>query len=149
MMTIEEREKKILLNRFHASCARRGITLDAKREIVHAYGHESSKDFTLAQLRDICAKLSDRAGIHVPADEADMWRKRVLAAGCAWRRNLGHKKDGRDIEYVKGVACRMAQVTAFNKITIEKLRDIYNGFISKNRVLETLEKEINSQLNIH
>jgi hypothetical protein len=147
VQTADERHKT-LLRRFHATCHRLGLDEDTRRAMVKSLGKESSKELTVQELEGLCTKLSESK---TPGwrhnEELDTWRKRVLAAGCAWRRAMGQPEDGNDIRYVKAVACRMDNTDksgkhGFNAIGETKLRDIYNAFINKRKALEILAAEM-------
>lgn len=63
----------------------------------------------------------------------DLWRKRVIAAICAWM-------DATDIiakdkvKYAMSLACRAANCSSFNSISQVRLAEIYNTFIKRKHV---------------
>ena len=64
--------------------------------------------------------------------EADIWRKRVIAAVCGYLDEKGYGySDENKVVVAKATACRAAGVeaSAFNKIPVLKLREIYNAFL--------------------
>lgn len=76
-------------------------------------------------------------------NKAEVWRKRCLAAVCTWLdiRNLSFESDKAKIEYAKGVICRAANCSDFNKITITRMSDVYNEFVQKQEIAKT-RKEV-------
>lgn len=62
----------------------------------------------------------------------DKARKRLIAAIF---KNLERRGYKRDIEYVKRVACKAANVSHFNKIPLETLKALYRRFGEKNAAM--------------
>jgi hypothetical protein len=65
------------------------------------------------------------------AQDADTWRKRVIASIGGWLRACGTRHTP---EAIKSIACRAAQRTAFNDISLSELRAIYAEFNNKQKV---------------
>ncbi|PKO97053.1 MAG: hypothetical protein CVU12_01940 [Bacteroidetes bacterium HGW-Bacteroidetes-7] len=63
--------------------------------------------------------------------EADIWRKRVIAAICKWVDRNGIKTNDK-VSYAISLACRAANCSSFNRIPQVRLAEIYNAFIKKN-----------------
>lgn len=136
MATITEQNQKWLLRKFHTLCLRLGLDADSKLALISGYGVESSKDLTNSELTELCDRLND---ILNPADaRTDKLRKRVIAAIGGWLRLIGKGNEG--IDYIKGVACRAAGVENFNKISPERLGNIYNMFLKKQRDAKAVEQ---------
>ena len=77
--------------------------------------------------------------------ERDLAAKRVIAAISEWLFKTGYTfKDGRHkLAYIKGVACRAANCSGFNKIPMSKLSAIYNLYRKKNEVNTDRSPELN------
>ncbi len=128
MATVTAQQQKWLLRKFHTLCSKLNMTADMKLDLLSGYGVESSKDLSNSELLEICDKLN---GILNPEDaKIDKMRKRVIAAIGGWLKTVG--KDG-GIDYIKGIACRAAEAENFNKIPADRLTNIYNMFVKKQR----------------
>lgn len=70
--------------------------------------------------------------------EADMWRKRVIAAICGWLDACNYKfnSPGEKVSYAISTACRAANCADFNKITVNRLSDIYSEFKRKQATVD-------------
>ena len=68
--------------------------------------------------------------------ERDRVAKRVIAAICTFLDKSGYVFKGRDskIAYAKGVACRAASCSDFNKIPLSRMSAIYGEYCRKNKV---------------
>lgn len=126
--TIMDKQQKWLLRQFHTLCRRLGMTEYEKRAIIESYGVESSKDIDNHDLMNLCHTLELR--LSKGASEADALRKRTIAAIGGWLRLTGKEES---IEIIKGIACRATGYDNFNKIPTERLRNIYNTFLNKQR----------------
>lgn len=120
---------KGLLSKFHTLCSRLGLTEVEKRAIVDSYGVESSVDIDTHDLIDICASLSKQLEGD-KSDEMDKLRKRVMAAIGGYLRKTRQQSNS---EIIKGIACRATGYEKFNKIPAERLRNLYNAFLNKQR----------------
>ncbi len=123
-----DQQQKWLLRRFHTFCSRLGMTEDEKRTLIESYGVESSKDIGNHELMDLCHTLELR--LNKGAQDADAVRKRTIAAIGGWLRLVGKENN---IDIIKGIACRATGYDNFNKIPVERLRNIYNAFLKKQR----------------
>jgi hypothetical protein len=67
------------------------------------------------------------------APDADLWRKRVMAAIGGWLRicNTTHTADT-----IKAIACRASGRKMFNDITLSELRAVYAEFNNKQKVAQ-------------
>lgn len=80
--------------------------------------------------------------------EANMWRKRVIAAICAWM-------DQNDIvvtdkvKYAISMACRAANCSNFNRIPQIRLAEIYNAFLKKKTAAAGAKLEQDIELMLH
>jgi hypothetical protein len=50
------------------------------------------------------------------------------------------------MRYIKQIACRSAQTSAFNRIPIERLRNIYYTFLNKQKDKATIERVMSEEL---
>ena len=71
------------------------------------------------------------------SQEGEIWRKRCIAAVCGWLDLRGAKLDGKQAKtsYAIAVICRAASCSNFNLITVERLTDIYNEYLRKQKVV--------------
>lgn len=115
-----------LLKKFHTLCSVLGMSDDEKRGIIEAYGVESSRDIDTHDLVDLCGKLSRQAnGKQV---EYDKLRKQCMAAIGSWLKMCGRESNS---TIIKAIACRAAKQTDFNKIPLERLRNLVYLFNNK------------------
>ena len=127
MQTIMDKEKNRLLKRFHALLGRSGGDVAAKKEaILDSYGVESSRDMDAHQLLEACASIE--RGLNPSLAKTDRLRKRLLASIGGWLRAMGKNEN---IELIKAIACRAANVNDFNKISDERLQSLYYAFRKK------------------
>lgn len=129
MQTVMEQQHKWLLRKFHTLCTRLHIDAESKMAMLAGYGVESSKDMSHLDLMELCAKLD--AQLNPEQAATDKIRKRVIAAIGGYLRTIG--KDGRDIAYIKSIACRATGYDNFNKIPPERLTNVYNSFLNKQK----------------
>lgn len=150
-------ERTKLLRRFHTLCALNGLTVEQKRALVGGYGFASSADMPPERLLNACtvlqrqldrrARAAGDAGRDAvaggrPADcggraqEMDRLRKRCLKALCRYLDVRGAAPADK-IGYAKGIACRAARKTTFNRLTAAQLRAVTAYF---NQERETLER---------
>lgn len=131
MRTTTEITTKSLIRRFHTLLGKHKISNDAKAGMLAAFGVESSTELEVAQLAELCdavEKMVDKE-VHY----LDLARKRLIASIFGWRESMGAA--GTDMNLVKGIACRAAEVPEgyalsirFNSIPKEKLRSLYSAF---------------------
>lgn len=116
-----------LLKKFHTLCSVLGMTDDEKQGIIKAYGVESSRDIDTHALVDLCAKLSKQAGGQKQQDY-DKLRKQCMAAIGSWLKMCGRESNA---TIIKAIACRAAKQSDFNKIPLERLRNLVYLFNNK------------------
>jgi hypothetical protein len=126
--------KKQAIKTLHAHLARAGW-LERKRDMVNSYGKESTTELTLAELRDLTNKV--KSHLNEVDDEANKWRKRVMAAIGAWLRSTQQTESA---DYIKSIACRAAGADSFNRITTPALRRIYAEFGRKSKVADHVQQ---------
>ncbi len=123
MATFTEKQKNGLIKKFHTLLGKNGIGADGKEAILSGYGVESSKDLEISELVDICEILDKKA--NPSFYDADVWRKRVIAAIGGYLRSMGKEQN---IDLIKSIACRAASRDRFNDIPTERLKSLYNAF---------------------
>lgn len=123
MQTFMDKQKNALLRKLHAMFTRIGVTAEEKQVLLASYGVGSSRDLTVYELTELCDTLY-RAVVNT--DEADRWRKRLIAAIDQYLRAMGHR--GGNLPEIKAVACRAAQAENFNRIGTDRLKSLYNAF---------------------
>lgn len=72
-------------------------------------------------------------------NEADKWRKRVMAAVGGWLALSG--KDS-SAALIKGIACQAARCGDFNAIPVSQLRNLYNSFLRQQDELKNVKQTI-------
>lgn len=130
-----EKTRITMLRKFHTICSKMDLDESAKRAMIESCGVTSSRELDAHQLIDLCNKLE---GIQRPQlVEMDKYRKRLIAAIFAWRKAMG---DPSNINEVKAIACRAAQVDRFNAIPLERLRSLYNAFTNKSKDMSFVDQ---------
>lgn len=99
---------------------------DEKGALLDAFGAASSKDLNEAQLKRLISILEGNTN-----QEADRWRKRVMAVIGSWLRNRSIQDNP---DFIKAIACRAAGCKNFNSISIARLRQVYFEFMRKEEV---------------
>lgn len=130
-----DKQQKWLLRQFHTLCSRLGMTEEEKRALIGGYGVESSKDIDNHDLMNLCHTLELQ--LNKGAKEADALRKRVIASIGGWLRLTGKPHN---IDTIKGIACRASGYSDFNKIPVERLRNLYNCFLKKQKDMDAVER---------
>jgi hypothetical protein len=125
-----------ILRKFHALCGRLGLTGDEKHVIVSSYGAESSADLDTHDLINICAALEKRLG-DGKDDEMDRLRKRAMASIGGYLRVVNYESNA---AIIKAIACRVTGHDSFNKIPAERLRNLYNTFLNKQKDINAAEQ---------
>ena len=125
-------DKQRLIRQYHTVCSVMGLNDENKKAILAGYGVESSRDLNETQLQAIIEKLSS---------DANVWRKRVIAAIYAW---LAKTNTTGSMDLVKGIACRAAQKDDFNKIPASALRTIYYEFKNKAKIVERIDDTVSA-----
>ena len=114
-----EKQQKWLL------CSRLRLSAEEKAAIIEGYGVESSADINNDDLMNICRALEKRLDSN--AVKLDRLRKQVIAAIGGWLRMQGNIAD------IKAIACRATKSDNFNRIPPERLRNVYNAFLNKQK----------------
>ncbi|MFR9546730.1 MAG: hypothetical protein SNJ29_14310 [Rikenellaceae bacterium] len=136
-----DKQQKWLLRQFHTLCSRIGLTEYEKRSIILGCGVESSKDIDNHDLMNICHTLEKQ--LKGKGDDNDKLRKRVIAAIGGWLKLEGRDSD---LKIIKGIACRATGYDNFNKIPIERLRNVYNTFLKKQKDTKTINEIADSYI---
>jgi hypothetical protein len=143
MQTITDKQKNALKRKFHALLAQAGIDNDGKRDIVESFGEESTSDLSIQQLVEACAAV-ERI-INPALAETDKWRKRLIASIGGWLKAMNRESN---IDQIKGIACRAAGITNFNRISEERLRSLYYAFRKKQKDLDMVEQITSDELDV-
>ena len=123
-----EKQQKWLLRQFHTLGSRLRLSAEEKAAIIEGYGVESSADINNDDLMNICRALEKRLDSN--AVKLDRLRKQVIAAIGGWLRMQGKPENIADI---KAIACRATKSDNFNRIPPERLRNVYNAFLNKQK----------------
>lgn len=135
MQTIADKQRNLLLKKFHTLLGVAGIDQENKEVILAQYGVESSRDLSIAQLTEVCSLVEGM--VHPEINETNQWRRRVIATIGSWLRKLG--KDN-NIDHIKAIACRATGTSKFNDITTDRLRSLYYAFGKKVKDLNFAER---------
>ncbi|MDR1370919.1 MAG: hypothetical protein LBJ72_12480 [Dysgonamonadaceae bacterium] len=142
MQTLIETEQKRLIKKFHAMLGKAKIGTEGKEAILSSYRVESTKDLTVAQLIEACNAID----MYIKPELAtlDGFRKRLIASIGGWLRAMNRTEN---IQIIKAIACRAAQVKTFNEIPLERLRSLYSAFNKKKKDLAMVEELTLEELN--
>ena len=128
MKTTTDIEHARLVKRYHTLARKMGLEKHDRDMIMGSYGVESSLDLTVAELHEICAVLDK--DLNTPPPALDKLRKQVMASIGGWLRTIGQESDA---QRIKAIACRATSYRRFNDIPAERLRNIYNTFLNKQK----------------
>ncbi|MEJ5303231.1 MAG: hypothetical protein WHT22_07385 [Bacteroidales bacterium] len=123
MKNEKEIRRKQLIRAFHSLCSLNGLNESEKAALKESFGVDSATQMSLADLEK---------AISILTHQADVWRKRVMAAIGAYLRHMHYAEDA---EIIKGIACRASGYANFNDIPISKLRAIYNEFVKQRKTM--------------
>ena len=132
---IMDKQKKWLLRQFHTLCGRLHLSAGEKAAIIEGYGVESSADSGNDDLLTLCRALEGR--LDKDALKMDRLRKQAIAAIGGWLRMQGKEES---IARIKAIACRATRYENFNKIPAERLRNLYNTFLNKQKDSKTIDE---------
>lgn len=142
MKTFEEKQHTQLVRKFHAIMASAGIDADGKSEILEAYGVTSSKDLSCGALIEICNKIDTMQSSR--KQDLDHLRKMVFASVGNYLKMAGRESNA---SIIKGIVCRITKYGDFNRIPSERLRNVYNLFLDKQRDYTAADEMIATILN--
>jgi len=115
---------------YHALCGKLGLTESEKDAICASYGVDSSVDMDTHDLLDVCAKLQHDLQKRQGQPDMDKMRKRAMAAIGNYMAISGQIANS---AIIKGIACRATGHDAFNKIPVERLRNLIYLFNNKTK----------------
>jgi hypothetical protein len=141
MATTTDRLQPTLLKKFHAKCAKAGISIEEKSTIIGAFGHDSSRDMSVQDLLKACDLLD--AKINPQLAEIDLWRKRVMASIGGWLKVMSVTTNA---DKIKAIACRASAFENFNDIPRERLNNLYYAFLKKQKDFKRVEGIAKSEL---
>jgi len=136
-----DKQQRWLLKRFHTVCGKLGMSSDDKKEVIAAYGCESSADLNNDDLLDLCFKLEKN--LDPALAELDRWRKSVMKSIGVYLEFIDRDQSA---DLIKAIACRATNYTDFNRIPVEQLRNVYYAFTKKTKVFKASWKEMEEQL---
>lgn len=137
--------KPDLIKQYHTLAHKQGMDKEERTAFLYGgWGVTSSTELTGAQLQEACNLL--RGEIEKKQHKADQWRKRVIAVIFAVLR-LMHRDATTD--YVKGIACRAAGYSDFNRIPVSRLRSLYNGFMKEQKTLKNTRAITSAMIDQH
>jgi hypothetical protein len=135
--------KKMLIKEFHVLLAHNGGNA-AKEGILAGFGVEHTTELNIGQLQNAIAGLEKSLpAAPVKNQDLNLWRKRLMASAGSWLALSGGTQTAANI---KAVACRAAQKTDFNKIPLEQLRNLYYGFLKKQKDFRNVDREATERL---
>lgn len=136
--TVREETQAKLRKKYHTLCSKLGLTSDDKSNILFQYGVISSTALEVEQLIEICENLQNT--LNPKQSELDQMRKKVIASIGGWFDLIYGAIDRKDseakarrIDLIKSTACRQTGHRSFNKIPLERLRNVYNLFLNKQK----------------
>ena len=142
MQTIMDKQRNLLLKKFHTLLGKSGGDVKVKKEaILESFGVESSRDLDAHDLLEVCAALE--LEINPALAKSDKLRKRLIASIGGWLKALGREES---MELIKGIACRAAGVKEFNRITDERLQSLYYAFNRKQKDLTFVDQLTQKEL---
>jgi len=141
MKTTTDQQQGLLLKKFHTKCAKAGLTADEKSSLISAYGHNSSRDMSIAELAKACDLIDAR--MNPQLGEMDKWRKRLMAAVGGWLQLMSVESN---IAKIKGIACRASERDQFNDIPREQLISLYYAFLKKQKDFKRVDGIVKEQL---
>ncbi|MEG2276647.1 MAG: hypothetical protein RSC80_02270 [Odoribacter sp.] len=77
------------------------------------------------------------------SEDAKMWRKRSIAAVFGFYEKI---KEPVTMEYVKGIICRAGKAMDINQIPPATMREIYNVWLTKQKVKGNVDKVMDAEL---
>lgn len=76
-------------------------------------------------------------------EEAGVWRRRAIAAVFGFYQKI---KEPVTLNYVKTIICRAGGETDINRIPPAKMREIYNAWLMKQRVKQSVDRVADEEL---
>lgn len=141
MNTFMDTQKNALLRKYHCLLRKAGVSNDEKMVLLASYGVESSKDLSVYELTELCHKLDMQT--NKSAEEANKWRRRVMAAIGGYLEAMGQESNAK---VITAIACRASRYNKFNDIPVDQLRSLYNAFKKRTKTLKRVD---NLNLNIN
>jgi len=132
--TFMDKQKNTLIKKFHTLLSKGRIGNEQKLDLLSAYGVVSSKELNVYELTELCGIL-DKI-VNPEAIELDKLRKRLIASIAGYRQAMGATTN---IDEIKAIACRAAEVKNFNRISEQRLRSLYNAFNKMRKDLKNVK----------
>jgi hypothetical protein len=119
------------IQQYHTICRTLGMNREDKLALLSGWGANSSTELSDRELGDVLEQLRNIQ--YSRNEEANQWRRRVIAAAAAYFEFIGKfqqiDEPVRRLQYIKGMACRMTKHKSFNAIPVERLRNIYYALV--------------------
>lgn len=133
--TATSREHAQLVKRYHTLATKLCLSKDDKTAIMESYGVDSSLDLSVDELAGLCSALE--MGVNAAPPALDKLRKQAMASIGGWLRIIGRESDA---AIIKGIACRATGYNRFNDIPAERLRNLYNLFLKKQKDFKAVDR---------
>lgn len=133
--------------RFFTLLARMGMSQDDRRDFVMDY-----TDGLTASLTELYNEhphvyfkmLNDmEESVIEQRTELDKLRKRVFASIGGWLKIVGRPGNA---ELIKSIACRSTGYDHFNNIPKERLQNVYNTFLNKQKDFKAMDSQMRREL---
>lgn len=139
--TASSRQHAQLVKRYHTLATKMCLSKDDKAAIMQSYGVESSLDLSVDELAGLCSALE--MGVNAAPPALDKLRKQAMASIGGWLRTIGRESDA---AIIKGIACRATGYNRFNDIPAERLRNLYNLFLKKQKDFKAVDRITQDEL---
>jgi hypothetical protein len=135
MKATTDQEHARLIKKYHTLATRIGLDKSDKAAIMESYGVASSLDLSVTELFELCNVLERDNNPKAPV--LDKLRKQVMASIGGWLKTINLESDA---QRIKAIACRATGYRRFNEIPTERLRNIYNTFLNKQKDFKGVNK---------
>ena len=123
------------IQQYHTITRALGMSRDDKLARLSGWGVGSSTELSDRELDDLLRQLRKEQDNR--NEEANQWRRRVIAAAAAYFELIGKFNAGDDrewrIKYIEGLVCRATKYEDFNKVPVERLRNVYYALVNANK----------------
>ena len=126
--TFVEMTQRNLIRKFYTLLNKCSNSNEIKQAIFDHYNITSTKELTCAELVEICDILDKQ--IHKEIADLDVWRKRVIASIAGYLQLV--ERDC-NIKIIKAIAMRATGYDDFNNIPRQRLINLYNAFLNKQK----------------
>lgn len=128
-------DNRNLIARLHLLAKQVGMSDDDYRDYLYNNYHVTTSTLlSTAQLKEACNCLQKIIG-----NEANIWRRRVMAAIGAYLRHMHFDENQ---QHIMAIACHAAGYSNYNNIPVSRLRAIYYEFVRRNKIADQVDYEI-------